>query len=297
MRKLVFLLSFLMLISTVKSQELNCLVTVNADKITGSNKQVFKTLENSIKEFINQTKWTDAVVEPHEKVNCAITIIVNAQSSSNRFEASIQVQSTRPVFGTSYASPILNIKDNDFSFKYNEFDPLIYDPTTFDSNLVSTLVFYVHVILGLDADTFAKYGGETSLEEAEKVMLQAQQSGMKAWSNQVGKQNRYLLIDNLRSPKLKSYREMLYNYHRKGMDVFEKNKSQGKQNLEDAVISLQALQNKTIGNYLIRLFFDAKTDEILNIYSDGPTTRSKEKLLRVLKKISPNNNNKWRKIN
>jgi len=293
----LLLLFFLFSIFTVNSQELNALVSVNSDQISGSNKQVFKTLEKSIGEFLNQTKWTNRTVENHEKIDCAFTIIINKQSSSNRFEASIQVQSTRRVYGSTYATPILNIKDTDFSFKYSEFDPLIYNPTSFDSNLVSTIVFYVQIILGLDADTFQKYGGISHLKEAEKIMLQAQQSGISAWTNQVGKKNRFLLIDNLLSPKLKSFRISFYNYHRKGLDNFSKNKKQGKQSLEDALISLQNIHNKTIGNYLIRLFFDAKSDEIVNVYSDASNTRKEQQLINVLRKISPNNNSKWRKIN
>ncbi len=296
MRKIILLFVLFFLVFTVKSQELNCLVTVNTDKISGSNKQVFATLQKSLTEFINQTKWTDKVVEPHERINCGITIIINSQPSSNRFEASIQVQSTRPVFNASYTTPILNLKDNDFSFKYTEFDPLVYNPTSFDSNLISTIVFYVQVILGLDADTFAKYGGEKFLKEAEKIMLNAQQSGISAWSNQVGKINRFLLIDNLLSSRLKGYRNTQYNYHRKGLDLFVKDKAAGKKTIEKSVISLQSIYNKTIGNYLIRVFFDAKADEIVNMYSDTSNLGNSQRLVQVLRKISPNNNSKWRKI-
>ncbi|MCI2229665.1 DUF4835 family protein [Polaribacter sp. MSW13] len=295
MRKLIFLFVFLFSVSIVSSQELNCLVTVNYNQISGSNTQVFKTLEKSLTEYINQTKWTNRTVKTEERINCAMTIIVSAKED-NTFTASLQVQSTRPVFGSSYASPVLNIKDNEFSFKYNEFDPLIYNKNSFDSNLISTIVFYVNVILGVDADTFKKYGGEPYLKEAQNVMLQAQQSGLSSWQNVVGKQNRYLLIDNLLSPKLKNYRNVMYNYHRKGLDTFVSNKNAAKQSIEDSVISLENIYNKTIGNYLIRTFFDAKADEIVNVYSEGGKTRNKNKLVQTLRKISPNNNSKWRNI-
>ncbi len=295
MRNLVFLVFFMMTF-VVKSQELNCLVTVNADKISGSNKQIFKTLENSIKEYINQTKWTNRTVKNEEKIDCAITIIINSQNN-NRFKASIQVQSTRPVFGSTYSTPVLNLKDDEFDFKYSEFDPLIYNTTSFDSNLVSTLVFYVHIILGLDADTFKKYSGEKELKEAEKVMLNAQQSGIASWSNQVGKKNRFLLIDNLLSSRLKGFRNALYNYHRLGLDYFSSDKKKGKTSIEKALISLNNLHNKTIGNYLLRIFFDAKSDEVVRIFSGGTKTRNQQRLLQTLRKISPNNNSKWKKIN
>lgn len=296
MHKLISLFLVVFSILNINSQELNCLVTVNSEQIAGSNKQVFTTLQNSLTEYINQKKWTNREVKPEERINCAMTIIVTSRDA-NTFKATLQVQSTRPVYSSSYASPILNIKDNDFTFRYNEFDPLIYNKNSFDSNLISTIVFYVHVILGTDADTFKKYGGEENLKEAQNVMLQAQQSGLGSWSNQVGKQNRFTLIDNLVSPKLKTFRTVLYDYHRNGLDNFSSDKKNAKQKLENSILSLESLYNKTVGNYLIRVFFDAKADEIVNVYSDGPDTRSVQRIVQVLRKISINNNSKWSKIN
>jgi hypothetical protein len=295
MRKTVLLFVLLFSILPLNSQELNCLVTVNSEQIAGSNKQVFNTLQTSLNEYLNQTKWTDRAVKTEERIDCAMTIIILSRDA-NTFTATLQIQSSRPVFGSSYASPVLNLKDNYFNFKYNEFDPLIYNRNSFDSNLISTIVFYVNVILGMDADTFKKYGGETHFKEAQNVMLQAQQSGLEAWQNQVGKQNRFLLIDNLLSPNLMNFRTVLYDYHRKGLDAFSGNKSTAKQSIENTVLSLESIFNKTVSNYLIRLFFDAKADELLNVYSDGPNTRNINRLSQVLRKISPNNSAKWKKI-
>jgi hypothetical protein len=281
---------------TICSQELNCRITINYDQVTGSNRQVFETLETTISEFVNQKKWTNKAVKPQERISCAMNIIIT-QRDNNTFQGSIQIQSTRPIYNTSYESPILNIRDNKFNFQYNEFDQFIYNPTAFDSNLISMITFYVYVILGVDADTFALNGGETYLRQAENAMLQAQQSGLSAWSNQIGVQNRFQLIDNLLSPNLKQFRSVMYNYHRKGFDVMAENKASGKQVIESNIISLDRLFNKVIGNPLLRSFFDAKSDEIVNLYSDGPNTRTKQRLLVVLQKISPNNSSKWRKIN
>ena len=295
MRRILLFFIFLSSI-TISSQELNCQVTVNFDQVSGSNRQVFTTLETAISEFVNQKKWTDKTVKSQERINCAINIIITKRDN-NLFEGSIQIQSTRPVFGTSYETPILNIRDNDFNFKYNEFDQFIYNQNRFDSNFISTIVFYTYVILGVDADSFALNGGETYLKEAENVTLQAQQSGLAAWSNQVGVQNRFQMIDNLLSPGLNQFRSVLYTYHRKGLDELTVDAKIAKQNLENTIITLDRLFNKVIGNPLLRLFFDAKADEIVNLYSDGPNTRSKQRLLAVLQKISPNNSSKWRKIN
>jgi hypothetical protein len=294
MRNLLLLIVFLCSLS-VSSQELNCLVTINDDQVVGSNRQVFRTLETTISEFVNQKKWTNKNVKAQERINCAMNIIITKRDN-NVFEGTIQVQSTRPVYGTSYETPVLNVKDNDFNFQYNEFDQFIYNPTTFDSNLISMITFYVYMILGMDADTFQLTGGTPYFKEAENVVLQAQQSGLAAWSNQVGVQNRFQLIDNILSPNMRQFRSIQYNYHRNGFDLFSQNKVKGKQTIENNIIALDRLFNKVIGNPLIRLFFDAKSDEIINVYSDGPNTRSKQRMLVVVKKISPVNNSKWQKI-
>ena len=295
MRKLGFFLLLFFSISLLKSQELNCLVTVNYNQVQGSNTQIFKTLEKSLTEFVNQTKWTTKEVKPEERIDCAFTIIISSRAS-NTFKATLQVQSSRPVYDSSYASPILNLKDNDFNFKYNEFDPLIYNKNSFDSNLLSTLVFYVNVVLGADADTFKNNGGLAFYKEAQNVMLQAQQSGLSSWQNVVGEQNRFLLIDHILSPKLRAYRNVAYTYHRLGLDMFSSNKKRAKQKIENTIISLESIFNKTIGNYLIRMFFDAKADEIVNMYTGGPVTSNKNRLIQVVKKISPNNSAKWNNI-
>ena len=294
MRKLVFFTSFLWCFNLF-SQEVNCLVKINYEQIGGSNRQIFLTLEKALTEFINQTKWTNRIVKPEERVDCAINIIISSRED-NTFTGTLQIQSSRPVFGSSYATPLLNIKDNDFTFRYNEFDPIIYNRNSYDSNLTSTIVFYIYTILGVDADSFSKYGGEFELKEAQNAMLQAQQSGIAAWQNVVGKQNRFLLIDDLLSPNLKIFRDVMCEYHIKGMDNFAANKDFAKQTIEDSVLKIETLFNKTVGNYLIRVFFDAKADEIVNIYTDGPKTRNAARLVTSLRKISPNNSSKWRNL-
>ncbi|CAA0237754.1 conserved exported hypothetical protein [Tenacibaculum maritimum] len=283
-------------INLINAQELNALVTINADKIQSSNKQVYKTLEKSLTEFLNQTEWTKKKVKVQERINCAFNIIINSQTNNN-FDASLQVQSTRPAYNSTYETPILNINDTDFSFTYNEFDPLIYNPTSFDSNLISTIVFYVYTIIGVDADTFALKGGEDYLKEAENVMLQAQQSGGAGWENVIGKQNRFSIIDNLLSAKYDPLRTIYYNYHIKGLDIFSEDEKEAKKNIQTSVEQLESLYNTSIGNLMIRMFLDAKSDEIVNIFSDGALGKNPQKMKQVLQKVSPTNRDKWQKIN
>ncbi|CAA0202683.1 conserved exported hypothetical protein [Tenacibaculum maritimum] len=283
-------------INLINAQELNALVTINADKIQSSNKQVYKTLEKSLAEFLNQTEWTKKKVKVQERINCAFNIIINSQTNNN-FDASLQVQSTRPAYNSTYETPILNINDTDFSFTYNEFDPLIYNPTSFDSNLISTIVFYVYTIIGVDADTFALKGGGDYLKEAENVMLQAQQSGGAGWKNVIGKQSRFSIIDNLLSAKHDPLRTIYYNYHIKGLDVFSEDEKEAKKNIQTSVEQLENLYNASIGNLMIRMFLDAKSDEIVNIFSDGTLGKNPQKMKQVLQKVSPTNGDKWQKIN
>ena len=296
MRKLIVLLIAFFAFTTTNAQEINALITVNSDQISGSNKQVFTTLQTSITEFINQTKWTDKNFKPQERVNCAFTITINKQANSNRFEASLQIQAARPVYGTSYTTPIINISDSDFNFKYDEFQPFNYNENSFESNLISTIVFYVHVILGVDADTFKLNGGDSYYKKAKDVMLLAQQSGGSGWQDQVGQQNRFTLIDNLTSTKLTTFKNIVYNYHRLGMDVFSKDKGKAKSTIERSVLQLESLYNKVIGNQIIRFFLDAKADEIATMFSDGPRTSNASRMQTLLQRISPTNNDKWQKI-
>ncbi len=296
MRKLFVLLFVFSAFFSMQAQELNALVTINSDKISGSNKQVYTTLQTSLTEFVNQNKWTNKNFKQQEKINCAFTITINKQPSSNRFEASIQVQAARPVYGASYSTPIVNINDKDFNFKYDEFQPLNYNETNFESNLISTIVYYIYVVLGVDADTFKLNGGDAYYKKAKDVLLLAQQSGGSAWTDQVGKQNRYSLIDNLTTAKLRGFKNVLYSYHRQGMDEFSKDKSKAKSMISNAVLQLENLHNKVIGNFILRFFFDAKADEIAAIFSDGPRMGNTTRLQTVLQRISPTNNEKWQKI-
>lgn len=293
---LILFIMFCSVFTLVAQEELNAVVIVNSDKVQSSNKQVYKTLQESLTEFINQTKWTNKKFLPQERINCAFTIIINSQDN-NSFNASIQVQATRPVYNSSYETPVLNINDTKFSFKYREFEPLIFNPNTFDNNLVSTIVFYVYTVLGVDADTFSLKGGEPYFKQAENVVLKAQQSGGTGWENEMGKQNRYTLIDNLLSAKFGTIRSIYYNYHRKGLDkLSENNQLTAKTEIMNSVLELSKLHNITVGNYMIRVFLDAKSDEIINTFSNGKRTGKETQLKETLQKIAPTQTNKWKRI-
>ncbi len=294
MHKILFIL-FFVFIAQLKAQELNCLVIVNADQIQNTNSQIYNTLQNEITEYINNTKWTNNSYKPHEKISCAITLNILEQPSSNEFRGNIQIQASRPVFNSTYQTPIFNYKDDNLSFTYNEFQPLIYNENSFESNLVSILTFYAYTIIGIDADTFSLKGGEQFHQLAEKVVNLAQQGGFSGWNRIDGSNTRYQLNENILSPVYEDFRKVLYEYHIKGLDLMSDNKKEAKNNVANAIMSLQNIYNRRANAYLLRVFMDTKSDEIIDVFSDGPRINSAN-LKELLLKIYPTFSTKWEKI-
>jgi len=213
------IVTFFLLITCAltQAQELNCTVTVNTDKLSIANFQVFKTLQTSLNEFVNQTNWTSQVFKQNEKINCSMYIIISS-NNSDQFVATIQVQSSRVIYNSTYASPVLNFNDKDFSFRYTEFENLIFNPAEFESNLISVISFYSYIILGMDADTFMEKAGDSYFEIAQNIANVAQQSGNRGWSQSDGIQSRYFLINDLVSPTYSEMRQSVFQYH-SGLDT------------------------------------------------------------------------------
>jgi hypothetical protein len=280
---------------TASAQELNCVVTVNSDQVGQTNQQIFRTLERSLNDFVNNSKWTNRVYRENEKVNARMFITVT-QYESDRFEANIQIQSSRPVFNTSYESPVFNYKDDAFNFQYQEFQPLVYNPNSFDSNLVGVISYYVYVILGLDADTFSLEGGDDYYRRAQNIVTQAQGSNFSGWNQETGERTRFELVDNLLSNSFREYRIAMYNYHRKGLDVLADNNSTGKQIIAGSLRLFETLISRRPNAFLIQTFFDAKSEEIQNIFSDGPKVDI-VKLKETLNKVAPFYSSTWNEIN
>ncbi|MCA0959385.1 DUF4835 family protein [Muricauda ruestringensis] len=294
MRNILFVIFLLFAVLRTYSQELNCQVTVNSDQVGQTNQQIFRTLERSLNDFVNKTKWTNRVYRENERVNARMFITVT-QYESDRFEANIQIQSTRPVFNTSYESPVFNYKDNAFNFQYQEFQPLVYNPNSFDSNLVAVISYYVYVMLGLDADTFSLEGGNDFYRRAQNIVTQAQSSSYSGWSQETGDRSRFELVDNLLSNSFREYRIAMYNYHRKGLDILADNNSTGKQIIMGSLRLFETLISRRPNAFLIQTFFDAKSEEIQNIFSDGPKV-DVVKLKETLNKVAPFYSSTWNEI-
>lgn len=295
MRNILLFSLFLIVSFAVHAQELNCQVTVNSDQVGQTNQQIFKTLERSLNDFVNNTKWTNRVYRENEKVNARMFITVT-QYESDRFEANIQIQSSRPVYNTSYESSVFNYKDDAFNFQYQEFQPLVYNPNLFDSNLVGVISYYVYLVLGLDADTFSLEGGNDFYRTAQNIVTQAQGSNYSGWSQETGERTRFELVDNLLSNSFREYRIAMYNYHRKGLDILADNNSTGKQVIAGSLRLFETLIKRRPNAFLIQTFFDAKSEEIQNIFSDGPKVDI-VKLKETLNKVAPFYSNTWNQIN
>lgn len=275
----------------INAQELNCNVTVDVQKLSNADQKVFKTLETALSEFVNQTHWTNRVFKQSEKIDCSMYINVSS-NNSDQFVATIQVQSSRLIYNSTYSSPILNYNDKDFSFKYTEFENLIFNPSEFVSNLISVISFYSYTILGMDADSFLPLAGNQYFEIAQSIANVAQQGGYVGWNqSDGGNQNRYFLINDLMSPTFGEVRQTMYNYH-SGLDLMSQDLKLSKEKVKNSLINLGKLNSSRPNSFLARVFFDAKSDEIVSIFSGGPSIPISD-LVDNLNRISPMNSSKW----
>jgi len=294
MRTLIAIFVILCSLSSVQAQELNGVVIINAEQTGKAELQVFKTLERSLTEFINNTKWTDRKYKQQERIDCSFNIIVQ-DINSDDFKASIQVQSSRPVFNSNYDTSVFNFNDRNFDFEYVEFQPLIFNPNNFDSNLVSVISYYVYTILGYDSNTFSFNEGDKYFQIAKQIITTAQGSNFEGWRPQDGPQSRYRLNEDLLSPNFRAFSNVLYDYHREGLDTMADNSKKGKEAVMEAIDKMKVMYNKRPNNFLSRVFFDSKAEEIASIFSGGPQLPITE-LLTTLNRIAPTKSNFWRQI-
>jgi len=277
------------------AQEFMCQVSVNAPQIEGSEKKVFQTLQSEIYEFVNNRKWTNFVFKTEERIECSIMITITERTSSDQFKGKINVVLQRPVYKTSYNTNLINLVDNDFTFRYVEYAPLEYNDDAFTSNLTSTIAYYLYVMLGIDADTFSKTGGTPYYEKARAVVNAAQNAPDRGWKAFESQKNRYWLVENLMNNTYSQFREGLYSYHRGGLDIMSENMDLGRAGVNDCLESIQRVNREKTGLYIIQLFIEAKRDELINIYSQA-SPMDKTKAVNILKEIDPANSSKYQQI-
>lgn len=295
--KYIFILILLFLFASVTSfaQELRCNVTVSAQRIQGANQNLFRTMQSDIYEFMNNRKWTDHVYSYDEKLKCNIMILLEEQISADEFSGTIQVQLIRPVFDSSYETTLLNIKDNNFRCRYVEFQPLEFNETSNRENLTNILAFYAYVILGYNYDSFGPEGGTPYFEKAQAIVNNSQTLNVKGWKSFESERNRYWLLENILNKSYSDFRRCMYNYHRNGLDLMSQRAEEGRATIAESLRDLQKVFRKRPSTYILQMFFDAKVDELINVFSKSyPDERNR--VLTILNEIDPSNGSKYAKI-
>ena len=283
----------------VMSQELYCNVQVSAQKIQGSNREVFQNMQRDIYEFMNSMVWTDNVFNFSERIECNLLINLDEQLSADEFRGTIQVQLSRPVYNTTYESTVLNFVDNNFQFRYVEFQPLEFNPSSHTSNLVSVLAYYAYLLIGMDFDTYSQGGGTPYFQVAEKIVTNAQNAPEQGWKPYDGSRNRnrYWLIKNILDSEYGGVRQFLYLYHLKGLDRMESDMTQARTEIYESLRRLQEVYRRRPDPfmYYMTVIIDAKADEIVNIFSQG-FPEEKNRVVQILTEIDPANETKYQKI-
>lgn len=294
MRK-ILLTVFLLLPFFAFSQELNCTVTIGSEQVQRSDKRVFETLQQAIFEFMNNTRWTNDVFQIEERIECSILINITEAVSNDEFKATMQVQSRRPVFKSSYNSVMLNYSDNNFQFRYLEFQPLEFSINNHTSNLTSVLAYYAYIILGLDYDSFSPLGGTPWFERAQTIVANAQGAAEEGWKPHENDRNRYWLVENILSPSFAPLRDCLYRYHRKGLDIMVDDMEEARTEILAAIESLIPTHRIKPGSLNLQMFFLAKADELVNIFSQAYSDK-KSKMVQLGTDMDPGNAPKYKKI-
>ena len=299
MRKIVFIV-LLFVCSCLSAQELNCSVTINSDQIEGSNKQVYSTLETSIEEYMNQNRWTNMTFAEHEKIECSMMIIVK-EAADNLYKCEMTLQSRRPVYGTTYTTPLLNFNDASFNFTYQEFDRIEYQQNQFTTNLTAMLAYYCYLIIGHDLDSYQRLGGTPYFQACEEICNACQSASMdnieqKGWLAFDSNRNRYALINNLLDDAFSKYRNYYYDYHRLGLDEMSANVTNGRARIAEGIPVLKEAYRARPATYVINTFLDAKAEELVDIFRKG-TDKEKTDVYNLLMDIDPTRQNTYDKIN
>ncbi len=293
--KRISLFILLFISSFAYSQEFNCNVQVISPQLQSSDKKIFETLQNALRDFINNRKWTDDSYLNQERIECTVTINIAERPSSDQFKGTIEIQARRPVYKTSYNTSLFNFIDNDVSFKYIEDQTLEYNENNNTSALTSLIAYYCNIILGLDYDSFAPEGGTVFLQKAQTIVNMSQNTGETGWKAFEGTRNRYWLTENLLAPLFKPMREVYYQYHIKGMDVMATDITAGRASIINCIELLKKVAIQRPNSFLMQVFFNAKVDELVNIFSEAPSDE-KNKVLTLLNEISPSDATKFQKI-
>ncbi len=297
MKRLLLSLFLLITLKIAIGQELSCNFSINTSTISGTNRQVFKAMEEAIRDFLNNTVWTNHVYEAIERIECNILLDIQDEDNATDFTGKLQIQARRPVYNSSYNTVLFNYVDNDVNFSYQEGDPIELSENSFISELSSLLSFYAYFIIGLDYDSFSPNGGDPFFKKAELIVNTAQSSGSTGWKasdDSRKRKNRYWLVNNILDNDYGPIREFSYKYHRLGLDVMESSIESGKSQIYETIEMLDNFNNNRPDPFigLMKVVLDSKSEEIVNIFSEASDAQ-KSKVLTIMKKLDPAGGSKY----
>lgn len=296
MKRFIMIMLAVFVIQNISvAQELRCNISISAQKIQGANKTVFETMQSDLYEFMNNRKWTDHQYAMDERIECNFFINLDEQISSDQFKGSIQVQARRPVFNSSYETILLNIKDNDFDAKYVEYQTLEFNETSNKDNLTNILAYYAYIVLGMDYDSFSPDGGTEYFQKAQAIVNNSQNAVQKGWKAFESERNRYWLVENILNKSYAGFRNCTYQYNRQGLDLMADKPEEGRAAIAESLKSIQKVFRSRPSLYILQVFFDAKSDELVNIFSKSfPDERNR--VMAILNECDPSNGSKYEKI-
>jgi len=287
---LIILVAFFCLSSIVQAQELQCEVRVNSSQVSGSDKTIYQSLQTALYEFINNTKFTEINFRQSEKIECSILIDITAREG-NYFSGEINIALRRPVYKTNYNSPLFNYVDRKFTFEYMDGQTIDFSPTTYISDLTSTIGFYVYLMLGLDFDSFSLLGGTPFFAICDQITQSAPQNDNPGWSS-TARQNRYALINEIINPTYEALRHFLYTYHREGLDVMSEKTDQGAEAILSSLSDLNSVYERNSMSYFLQLIIESKRDEIIQVFSEG-NMKLRTEAANIMKTIDPSQSSRY----
>ncbi len=296
MKRYILLFVLIIFCKLGSAQELDFTVNINTPKLQTTDPKVFESLKESMLNFLNNQKWTDDSFDPKERIKCNIQMTIKDELSSNSFSADFAIQAVRPVFGSTYETPLLSHVDKDFNFTYEQFQPMNFTKNSFSDNLTAFLSFYVYVILGMDYDSYSLYGGESYLQTANDILTTIPPNAASAypgWRSLDGNRNRYWIIENLLSPKIRDFRQAMYDYHRQSLDLMSEDVETGRAIMMQALETISKVNRSYPRSMIIQMFTNAKSGEIIEIFKKG-TREQKTRVRSIMSKIDASNASKYR---
>jgi hypothetical protein len=295
MKRIFYIVLLSLSLGSLHSQELWCSVEVRSDQIQTSERRIYETMRNAIYEFMNNQQWTNYNYKPSERIECSMLINVQDRPSTDFFRCQLTIALRRPVFNSTYNTPLLNYIDKDVEFEYLENQPLDFSAGVFTSNLTSILGFYSYLMIGLDFDSFMLNGGDPYYEAAQNIVNSAQTSGYSGWGSAEGTKNRYWLLENITNPSYSGLRSFFYEYHREGLDIMHEEPEKGREAILSTLSYLQQVKQSRPSLLILQVISDTKRDEYVNVFSEGIPTQ-KSNAVKLLNEIDPSNAMTYQKI-